>query len=1671
MLSFSDTGNLDADATHKPANGAFTVLVNGVANAVTNVSVEAQAKTVTLTLSTAVSHGQTVTVAYADPTTGNDTNAIQDAAGNDAASFAATAVTNNTPAPADTTPPQLITTGDTTRPKVSGDQLVLSFSDTGNLDADATHKPAGGAFTVLVNGVANAVTHVSVEAQAKTVTLTLSTAVTHGQSVTVAYADPTTGNDANAIQDTAGNDAASFAATAVTNNTPAPADTTPPVINTATVTGDQLVLTYTEANTLDAAALAGNAGFTVNNAAGTAAITVSSAVVSATAKTVTLTLSRAVTNTETVTVSYTKPASGAVVQDAAGNDAANFSERAVTNSTPAPPDTQPPTLAATNPITIGDNKLARDESTTVTIRFSEAIAASSFSLADLTAEGSGVTLSNLQTTDGGTTWTVTLAAPTFDDYIAASPTIPNSTNNKISVNLAGITDLAGNAGVGTADSTVSYDIDLQPPFATITLADSTLTVGETTTVTFRFNEVVTNFDASKIDLLNANGTLGPLTAGADGKTWTATFTPTANTNGGADNTIGVKGGVTDVAGNSDRRIFTSAKYSVDTRSGGNTTGPTATIALADVALTAGETTTVTFTFSEAVSGFAADDVVLTDANGTLGPLTAAADGRTWTATFTPTANVNDRANAIRVNLTGVTNTGGYAGVGSASSVNYTVNTGAQDTTPPVLDTATVRGNQLVLRFNDANQLDATLENKPTNEAFTVRVGSAANAVTAVAVDAQAKTVTLTLSTPVAHGQSVTVAYSDPTANDDVRAIQDAAGNDVASFAATAVRNDTPADTTGPTLAATNPITIGDDKLHLGESTTVIIRFSEDIDASSFSIADLTVGGGAQLSNLRSTGGGTTTWEVTLTAPGGIGHIVDLTSVNSSTGNKIRVNLAQITDIAGNAGAGTAVSTISYDIDVVPPGVSITLANNNLTSGATTLVSFSFTEVVRGFDASKIDLSNANGTLGPLTASEDGKTWTATFTPTENVNDVTNNTIRVNMSGVRDLAGNGTLSPVSSAHYTVDTLSAGGVVVPTATITLANTTLKAGETTTVTFRFSETVSGFSSEDIVLTDANGTLGPLTAVGTDRKIWTATFTPTATTEDASNSIGVNMTGVRNAAERAGVGITHSANYSIDTKPPTLAATRPITLRDDKLHLGESTTATIRFSEDIAPDSFSIADLSVEGGARLSNLRRTDGGTTWEVTLTAPESPSVSSTTGNKISVNLAGITDLAGNAGVGTADSTVRYDIDTVLPSVTITLADSSLTVGETTIVTFSFNEAVNGFDASKIDLSNANGTLGPLIASADGKTWTATFTPSANVADTSNTIGVNMSGVRDQAGNSATGTIASANYTVDTRSDTTAPEFSSATVNGNELVLTYTEAGTLDPAALAGNAGFTVNTVAGATAITVNSAVVNATAKTVTLTLSRAVASAETVTVSYTKPTSGAVVQDAAGNDAADFSAKPVTNTTPAPADNTAPEFSGATVNGNELVLTYTEAGTLDPAALAGNAGFTVSSNTGTAITVNSAVVNATVKTVTLTLSRAVASAETVTVSYTKPTSGAVVQDAAGNDAADFSAKPVTNTTPAPADTTAPEFSSAAVNGNELVLTYTEAGTLDPAALAGNAGFTVNTVAGATAITVSSAVVNATVKTVTLTLSRAVASAETVTVSYTKPTSGAVVQDAA
>ncbi|MCW5256175.1 hypothetical protein D5038_07380 [Verminephrobacter aporrectodeae subsp. tuberculatae] len=343
------------------------------------------------------------------------------------------------------------------------------------------------------------------------------------------------------------------------------------------------------------------------------------------------------------------------------------------------------------------------------------------------------------------------------------------------------------------------------------------------------------------------------------------------------------------------------------------------------------------------------------------------------------------------------------------------------------------------------------------------------------------------------------------------------------------------------------------------------------------------------------------------------------------------------------------------------------------------------------------------------------------------------------------------------------------------ITLANTRLKAGDATTVTFAFNEAVSGFANDDVVLTDANGTLGTLTP-NANRTVWTATFTPTANVEDASNTISVNLAGVIDAAGTAGTGTASSANYSIDTKRPLVNS---ITIADTKLCAGESTTVTLTFSEAIDRDSFTLNDLGFMPNAStnvgtLSNLRTTDG-ITWQFTLTAPTSGT--SSTGNNLGMSGDSMTDIAGNAG-GVRGLVVfddaPYDIDLVRPTATITLTDNALTVGETTTVTFAFSEPVTGFTREDIVLTDANGTLGPLTANADGKTWTATFTPTANVNDATNTIRVNLTGVSDIAGNAGVGTASSSNYTVSTRSANTADPTVTITLADTSLTVGETTA---------------------------------------------------------------------------------------------------------------------------------------------------------------------------------------------------------------------------------------------------------------------------------------------------------
>ncbi|MCF0267180.1 hypothetical protein KW868_22355, partial [Acinetobacter guillouiae] len=82
--------------------------------------------------------------------------------------------------------------------------MTLTYSEA----LDGTNLPPLNSFVVTADGQVVAVTGVTMNGS--TVVLSLATVVTAGQPVTVAYTDPTAGNDINAIQDLVGNDAASL---------------------------------------------------------------------------------------------------------------------------------------------------------------------------------------------------------------------------------------------------------------------------------------------------------------------------------------------------------------------------------------------------------------------------------------------------------------------------------------------------------------------------------------------------------------------------------------------------------------------------------------------------------------------------------------------------------------------------------------------------------------------------------------------------------------------------------------------------------------------------------------------------------------------------------------------------------------------------------------------------------------------------------------------------------------------------------------------------------------------------------------------------------------------------------------------------------------------------------------------------------------------------------------------------------------------------------------------------------------------------------------------------------------------------------------------------------------------------------------------------------------------
>jgi len=332
---------------------------------------------------------------------------------------------------------------------------------------------------------------------------------------------------------------------------------------------------------------------------------------------------------------------------------------------------------------------------------------------------------------------------------------------------------------------------------------------------------------------------------------------------------------------------------------------------------------------------------------------------------------------------------------------------------------------------------------------------------------------------------------------------------------------------------------------------IVLTFDKHVN--DFSSADLEVTNGS-VSGFNDTGN--PVFEISI-APSGPDVTIELS-----------VPAGVCADDTGNE--NTAVGPFAIGFDAVRPTVTVNQAEsqNDPAGGDTVLFTVSFSEPVTGFTASDIVLA---GSAGPssVTVSGSGKTYTLTVGGMSGDGTVS---VGIPEGAAADAAGNTSLAATGTdTQVTYD-----GTPPSVQIIQAAEQEDPATDTPIVfTAEFSETVTGFSAQDVVFTGSADVVG-VTVVGSGT-IYTVSVTAIdgEGTVTATIPAGAAVDAVGNA-NLASAGGDNTVVY--DKGCPKVVAITSST--------GETTGAsplpvTIVFSEEIDPASFTETDIAVSGSA----------------------------------------------------------------------------------------------------------------------------------------------------------------------------------------------------------------------------------------------------------------------------------------------------------------------------------------------------------------------------------------------------------------------------------------------------------------------------------------------------------
>ncbi|MCT7971026.1 Ig-like domain-containing protein [Laspinema olomoucense] len=599
---------------------------------------------------------------------------------------------------------------------------------------------------------------------------------------------------------------------------------------------------------------------------------------------------------------------------AASDTAGNASTASTSSDNEVSYDNSIPTVTS---IVSADANPSNAATVNYTVTFSETVTsvdANDFSLAAGSIADAAIT----SVTGSGNTYIVEVNTGTGDGTIQLELNDDDSIINSLSVPLGGV-GIDNGSSIGQI-----YTIDKGGSTVTAiasTLADGSYTVGQVIPITVTFNKVL-NVTGNPELSLNSGGT-ATYTSGSGTNTLTFNYIVAAGQNvvdldatafvlagGTIKDTLGNDAALTLPAAGATSSLGGAKNIAVDT------VVPTVTLATA-ASGTVNTPFSVNAAFSETVTGFAADDISVT--NATLSNFTGS--GTTYNFTVTPTGS-----GTVSVNVPAG---GATDAAGNSSSAAAPLTLGA-DVTPPTVTLATTASGTVNAPFS-------------VNAAFS-------ETVTGFAVDDISLTnATLSNFTGTGTNYSFTVTPTGSgtvSVNVPAGAATDAAGNSSSAAAPLTLG----ADITPPTvtLATTASGTVN-------APFSVNAAFSETV--TGFAANNITVTNGTA-SNFTGSG---TTYSFTVT-PTGSGAV----SVNVPAGGA--------TDAAGNS--NTAATPLTRTADTTPP--SVTLASTAAsTINAPFSVNATFSETVTGFAAN--DITVTNGTASNFTGS--GSNYSFTVTPT------------------------------------------------------------------------------------------------------------------------------------------------------------------------------------------------------------------------------------------------------------------------------------------------------------------------------------------------------------------------------------------------------------------------------------------------------------------------------------------------------------------------------------------------------------------------------------------------------------------------------------------------------------------------------------------------------------------